>query len=417
MYQYITSLSLTMSISSQWQTTDVGDMSLSLMYAKYSQTYLTVSESITDSELYVPMNAYRTALATSNITVNQWLASMAGTTLETVKELPDKDMAAAKYANAILSGYKIQLAKAGYPYPEEMPVTELVDLSLTRPQYPTDLSLIHTRCLAKVNGYYHRTAWDGQKAFILDGGITAAMKRCSHTGIVSFLDIGGIEEYQLMDDDIIPLTEGSPLKEGVIIRVPESAQGKSFIFILGGYMIQPEPSVFFPNSDTTWVLNIQALPYYQRIFESRKEIDLSSLNLEALDTNKEHAIVQESLLSDETIRAYLKLSQTFLAIVDTDELYFNRIHVRVSNIPGLITSYQEPDYPLVMGYGKQVEYSKIQETQYWALRVDDAWYKQYAFNTAPTRNVQVLTDHWVTWKPYLRTNGYMLQIMGKKKKT
>jgi hypothetical protein len=417
MYQYITSLSLTTSISAQWQTTDVVDMALSLMYTKYRQTYLTVKESITGNQFYVPMDAYRTALATSSSTVGQWLESMSGVTLETIPELPNKDLASAKYANAILSGYKIELAKAGYGYTEAMPVTELVDLALTRPQYQTNLSLIHTHCLTKVNGYYHRTAYDGTKAFILDGGVTAAMKRCSHTGIVSFLDIGSIEERQLTAEDFMSLTEGAPLREGVIINLPPEAEGKSIIFILGGYMIQPEESVFFPNSPTSWVLNIQGLPYFQRIFESRKEIDLSSLKLESLDTNKDHALVQESLLSDEVISAYLQLSQTYIAIVDTPELYYDRIHVRVSNIPGLITSYQEPDYPLVMGYGKQVEYSKIQETQYWALRVADAWYKQFAFNTAPTRNVKVLTDHWVTWKPYLRTDGYMLNITGKKKTT
>lgn len=417
MYQYISSLSLTTTINAQWQTTDVVDMALSVMYSRYRQTYLTVKESITDKEFYVPMEAYRTTLATSSLTVAEWLVTMDGVTLETVPELPNKDLVSAKYANAILSGYKIELAKAGYPYPDAMPQSELVDLSLTRPQYPTDLSLIHTHCLTKVNGYYHRTAFDGTKAFILDGGITAAMKRCSHTGIVSFLDIGTIEEKQLTDEDFMPLTEGAPLKEGIIINLPAEAEGKSIIFILGGYMVQPEPGVFYPNSPTSWVLNIQGLPYFQRIFESRKEIDLSSLKLETLDTNKEHALVQASLLSDETLSAYMKLSQTYIAIVDTPNLYYDQIHVRVSNIPGLITSYQEPDFPLVMGYGKQVEYSKIQETQYWALRVADSWYKQFAFSTAPTRNVQVLTDHWVTWKPYLRTNGYLLVISGKKKST
>lgn len=415
MYQYITSLSLTTTISAQWQTTDVADMALSVMYSKYRETFLTVKESITGNQFFVPMDAYRTALASSNLTVNQWLISMDGVTLETVSELPNKDLVTAKYANAILSGYKIELAKAGYGYPQNMPVSELTDLALTRPQFMTDLSLIHSHCLTKVNGYYHRTAFDGTKAFILDGGVTAAMKRCSHTGIVSFLSIGSIEEKQLTDDDFMPLTEGAPLKEGIIIKLPNEAVGKSMMFILGGYMIQPESGVFYPNSDTAWVLNIQGLPYFQRIFESRKEIDLSSLKLEALATNQEHALVQESLLSDETISAYLKLSQTYLAIVDTPALYYNRIQVRVSNIPGLITSYQEPDYPLVMGYGKHVEYSKVQETQYWALRVADAWYKQFAFNTAPTRNVEVLTDHWVTWKPYLRTDGYLLEISGKNK--
>ncbi len=417
MYVYVSSISLTNNISAQWQEIDVSDMSFSQIYSQFQQTYLTLRNVQLDELLYVPLQLYRTTLATSSLTVNQWLSSIGNATLQTIPELPTKDLVSAKYANAILSGYKLELAKAGYGYPQEMPTSELTDLLVTRPQFPTNMQLVHKYCLTKVNGFYHRTAWDGQRCFILDGGVTAAMRRCSHTGMVSFLDIGEIEEYTLTDDDIVPLTEGASLKEGIIIRAPESAAGKSVLFILGGYMIQPEPEVFFPNTDSTWVLNIRGLPYYERIFESRKEIDLSSLPLEALDTNEDNAIVQESLLSDETIRAYLKLSQTFLVIVDTPDLFLTRIHVRVSNIPGLITSYQEPDYPLVMGYGKHVEYSKIQETQYWALRVADSWYKQFAFETTPTRGVQVLTNHWNTWKPFLRTDGYLLNIQGKKKST
>lgn len=415
MYVYESAITLTNSISGQWQETDVSDMSFSQIYTLYKQTYLTVRHVQLDQVQYVPLNAYKNIFGTSSLTVNQWMSSLGNTALQTVPELPTENLTHARYANAILARYKFMPAKAGLAYPANMPLSELTDVIVTRPQFPTDMETVYKHCMVKVNGYYHRTAWDGDNLYIIDAAKTSGKKPCSHTGFVSFLDIGEIQYYSITDEDILPLMENAPLKEGLLIKLPEVAAGKSIIFVLGGYLIQPEPAVWYATSDTAWSLNIKGLPYFERLFESRKEIDLSSVPMEGIDTNPEDTLVQESLLTDETIRAYLKISQSFLVIVDTPDLYMSRIHVRVSNLPGLITSYQDPEYPLVMGYGKHVEYSKVKETDYWALRVADAAYKQYVFNTAPSKNMPVLADYAASWKPYLRTDGYLLKIQGKKK--
>lgn len=414
MYTYVKSSCLIRTIGTRWVDDDISNMSLSEVYNKYLRVYIEVDDGVQEDNIIVDMETYREQLCGMTSTVQQWLDSMDGKPLHTVDKFPSDLLANVHYENAIQRGYKIEPVKAGYNFPPDTPRSELPDLQLTRPGYPTDLTLIHSHCLVSVNGYFHRTDTDGTSAFVLDGGVTSNMQRCSHTGITSFLDIGEIKQWQLSDADILPLTEGGLLKDGFIIRIPEEYVLWSKLFILGGYLIAPEKDSVYQMSDTQWVINPKTLPLVERFFESRMQIDMSSIEIESTLTNKDHSLLQESLYTDDNIRAWLKMSQSFIAFVDTPDLYFERIYLRVSNLPGFITSYQEPNYPTIMGYGKMMEYSKVEEANFWALRVQDPFYKQYAFQKAPIHKQPVLTDHLIPWRPYVRTQGYMLRISGKK---
>lgn len=415
MYVYQDSAVLGRTTGAMWEHVDISTTMLRQVFAKYAQVYIEVFNNYTQTKMVVPMDYYRPTLSADSRTIKEWLTANANVPLQTVKEFPDANMTQARYANAILHGYKIELARAGYAYPENMPVTELYDLQLTRPQFTTNLELIKTHCLTTVNGFFHRSDYASGKAYVLDGGKTAMKNRCSHTGILSFLNIGKVETIRIKEENIRPLTEGAPLSEGILIKCPVDITNKSVIMVIGGYMVHLQENVLFKNNDDSWVLNLMNLPYLERIQESEYSLDLSSMNIEHLDTNKDNAIVLASITSDAAIKAYLTLSQSFFAIVDTPALYFNKINVRVSNIPGLITAYDEPNYPVFMGYGKMVEYSKIKESDDWALRIADDWYVQFAWQTAPTRGMPVVTNCYKTWQPYHRSQAHFLEIIGKKK--
>lgn len=414
MYTYIKSSCLVRTIGTRWTDDPIADTPLSEIYSRYLRVYIEVHTSISDENFIVDMETYRTQLCASGMTLQEWLTSMGGTPLHRIDHFPSDDLTSVHYENIIQRGYKITPVKAGYDFPPETPRSELPDLQLTRPGYPTDLTLIHSHCLASVNGYFHRTDTDGTKAFILDGGVTSNMQRCSHTGLLSFMDIGEVKTYQLKDEDIMPVAEGEPLANGLIIRIPEEYVQWAKLFIFGGYLMQPEPESVFQIADDLWVIQPKSIPLVERYFESRVQIDMSSIKTEATLTNEDTSLLKESLYTDENIRAWLQMSQSFIAFVDTPELYVERIYLRVSNLPGFITSYQEPNYPTIMGYGKMVEYSKVKEVNFWALRVQDPFYRQYAFQKAPISVQPVLTNHLLPWKPYERTQGYMLRISGKK---
>lgn len=415
MYKYEDSTVMGRTPGAYWEHVFIGDTMLSQVYAKYAKVYISVFNNYTQTVNHIAMETYRPMLTGDKRTVNEWLADNANVPLNSVRELPDANMTEARYANAILSKYKIELARAGYPNVPGMPVEDLYDLALTRPQFPTNMELIKDYCLTTVNGFYHRADYANDVAYILDGGKTAMKNRCSHTGILSFLNIGKVQTIRVKAEDVFPLTEGAPLSQGIILKCPVDLTNKSLIMVIGGYMVHEQKDVFFRNGESTYVLNLLGLPYLERIQESEYSLDLSSMKIEHLDTNKDNAIVLESITSDEAIKAYLTLSQSFFAVIDTPELFYTKINARVSNLPGFVAYYEDPVYPLFMGYGKQVEYSKVKEVNDWALRVADDWYVQFAWQTAPTRGMPVVTNCYKTWQPTVRTQAYLLEIKGKKK--
>lgn len=411
MYRYISALALPKTTSAQWKEYDLHSIMLREIYAKFTQTFITVTENLTNETFIVDMDAYRTTLSASSLTVDEWLITQNGKPLISVPDLPNKNMRYAKYHNAIMAGYKIQRTRMGYNYPAEYPLQDLPDLALTRDKIPTDMTLIHKHCMASVNGFYHRTDTDGTKAFIVDGAVTASMIRCPHIGLLSFLDMAEITQYKIKPEHIIPSTEGMLLKQGLKFVIEEDLTDKSIIFILGGYMIMPEANVFWQVSDNSFEFNINAIPYVQRYFESRVNIDLTSMKVDVEDNGTDNVVV-ESLFSDEVIRQYFDLSQTFVVIVNTPKLYTEKINVRVSNLPGFLTAFQDPVWPLVMGYGKMVEYTKIKEVDRWALRIDDPYYKHYAFQETRLKLLPVVSSHLIPYDMYYRTDGYMLSIGG-----
>lgn len=417
MYTYQEATCLSYDFGYNWESADISEKPLSTIYGTYQQVFVTVHDLVIDKIRHINMDTYRSDLCASPKTIVQWLETMANKPIEFADSLPTDNLVTARYENAVLMGYKIEPSRTGYHVPDELPSVNLIDLSITRSDPRTDITLLHTHALISVNGFFHRTDTDGLATYVIDGAETAFKRRCAHTGILSFANIGKITQYQIKDDDIMPLSPDGKLKDGLIIKIPEEYQEFSSIFILGGYIIRPDKEAFYKNAENTWILQVKALPYVERYFESKNEIDLSSIKVDAPLDNKDDAVLVEDLYNDDNIRAWLKLSQSFIAFVDTPILYYDQINVRVSTLPGLITAYQEPKETLIMGYGKSVEYSKVQEAQFWALRVQDPFYKQFAFSNAPARVQPVMSNHLLPWKQYQRTQGYLLKISGERKAT
>lgn len=413
MYTYTSALAMPRTIGAQWQAPDVQNIMLRELFAKYREIFLTVDDSFTEDPLYVELNQIKVTHAGSDLTVKEWLLAMNGLPLPTVEELPDAKIRYARYSNAVMAGYKVLLTNRGFQYPENYPHPRLVDLALTRPKIPTDMRLIHSHCLVTVNGYFHRTDSDmlGEQAYIVQGGYSSATTHSSHVGILSFLDIGEVKKVGLVDEDIIPLTPDTPLQDGIKFTVDEDLTGKTCLLSLGGYLVRMQDGIFYQAGDNAFGLNLRGLPYLERFMESRKQLDLSSMGVE-VDDNGDDSYYSESLWSDEVIRKYLLLSQTFLIIVDTKELMFEEFTARVSNLPGYIAVYQEPIYPLFMNFGKCIEYAKEKEAYAWALRIADPYYKQFVLSQTPNREQEVVTSHVMPDRPYIRSQGYLLEISG-----
>lgn len=411
MYSLINAVCRARSIGSQWQNIDLSQILLFDIFTTYAKVYLVLTHPNIVNEVYVDLETQRVEFSSYPGTLTAWLTSLDSRTLPTVDTLPSTAMRSARYSDAVRSGYNIQLTKVGVVTPDNYPRSELPDLAITRPSYPTNLELIHSHCLVSVNGYYHRTDTDGVKAYVYQGAETQRRSKVNHVGILSFLDIGAIQKVPLDINQIYGQSPIAPLTDRIYFDVAQDLTNKSVILVLGGYLVFPSANVFWQSGQQTLALDIHQLPYPERIYESSRYLNLSLLGLtqppghgDAIDTTE--------LYSDIVLKRYLTLSQSYLVIIDTPNLITNKIHLRHSHLPGMFTTVQDPNLPLIVNHGKVTEYWKAYEDGQWAVTVEDSFLRNFILSQQPIGQMPTVNGHLLPHQPYSHSHGHLLEILG-----
>lgn len=409
MYQLIGSLCLGNTIGAQWETPDLTNVLMYSVFNNYKKFYLTLSHPSTPDLLYVDMNVLRTSVSGYSGSVSEWLVSIDNQALPTIPSLPNSLVRYAKYANAIQAGYLIDLGVAGLNYPENYPITSRVDLKITREQFSTQMKLIDTHCLLTINGFFHDCVASDTEAFALNGAVTAKLGNDNHVGIYSFLDIGSLTRKKINPVDIVPMELNSTLMEKVRFTINADLTGKSYFLILGGYLVLPEEDVFFQTGENTFSLNLNKIPYEERILESLNFLDLTSLELVNVDDSPSAVSIQ-NITSDAVIKKYMTLSQSFLVIVDCENLMIDKKVIKRAAFPGQFLSAEDPVYPLIGGHGKLFEYWKQQENNKWALNCRDTFYKRFVYTEGPRTRALYGSPALDTTRTFEHTYGFLLEI-------
>lgn len=413
MYTFVTSTCLSRSIGAQWQTLPhLDDMVVYQIYQNFSKVFLTLSHPDIPDPIYVDMDSLRAQYSSYQNTLKQLLIDLGDTTLETVNSIPSTEIKYARYSDAVRQGYKIVTSIIGMNVPDNYPDDEKHDLTITRPNTTTDLALLHTHCMVSVNGYYHMTDTDGTKTYVPKGADTMRRSNNNHLGIWSFIDIGKLTKVKLDPARIVPEDANHSLKDKIFFTVDQPLDGKSYFLNLGGYLVFPEEGVFWRSGEQTFSLDINQIPYWQRLMESSLFIDLSPLNLSVIPENPGNGYNVPEIYSDEVIRAYMTLIQSFLVIVETETLSTAWVPIRHSDLPGMFTAYQNPTDILLVGYGRVAEYVKTEENGFWSVTAHDAFLRNYIAGEKYIQDEQFVTSNLRSWAPYFNSRGIMLQVSG-----
>jgi hypothetical protein len=226
------------------------------------------------------------------------------------------------------------------------------------------------------------------------------------------LDIGKLTKIKIKPEDITS-EENTELRDKLFFSVDYDFTDQSYFLVLGGYLVFPDAEIFHRTGDHVFTLNMRKICYLERLYESLRYINLSSLNLAEFSQNSE-IIYAEEAWSDAVIKRYFTLSQSFLVAVDCPLLTVTKRYIRKSPWPGAFTTYKDPQYPLIIGYGKLGEYWKVHEDGYWACNVVDSYYRNYVFSETQTSQLNSITPNMIPSKPYFHGRGYLLEIGGYK---
>ena len=411
-YQYIKSQCLARSIGAQWSFPDVKNARLCDIYFQYSRVYLVLFNTALERECIVDMNSVRAVNRTSTMTVAEWLVEIGETALDEVATLPDSTIRFAKYANVLQCGYKVKLVDRTAVDEQHRDFDTLNDAMLGRDGIYADeglFPLIHTHCLTTVSGFIHNTDTDGTRAFIVDAGKVMRKAGQSHIGLLSFNAIGAIQKVNIPAANISRLDQDTSMFKKLTFTTDISLENKSVMLVLGGYLYLPRAGVFWQNSDSSFILSLENANYIERYLESKDHLDMSGLGLLPMD-NSPDAVSTLALTSDETIKKYFQLSQSFLVVVDTPSLTSRKMALRGSNVPGAYTTVLDPVSPVITGYGRMPAYWKKREGDVWKLTINDNYLRNFVSRQRELKNVSVISDYLNSTRPTDISNGYLLEI-------
>jgi hypothetical protein len=413
MYSYIKSVCLARTAGSQWIEQNIANHVVFSIYDTFSKVYVELSLPALPQNIYIDLDSLRAEFSSYAGTLNDLLVTLGSRTLETVPQLPNTEIKFVKYSDAIRARYKVDICKIGLNLPDNYPVDGKPDLVLTRPAYETDLTLIHSHCLVTVNGYVHMTDTDGTKAYVVDGGKTLQRSRMNKLGIMSFLDVGRLTKVKILPADISGQTPAGDLYNRTFFTVNRDLTRKTCILVLGGYIVMPEAGVFWQTGTSTFAIDWTKIPHVERIYESEKTLDLSTLGLNTDPANPNLFSLPE-MTSNTTLIKYLTMSQSFLVIVDKEYLLTKKVAIKHSNMPGMFTAYQDPTYPLFVGHGKLAEYWKTYEgeSQRWSVTVADSYYQNFIISQHNTNNLNLVNNNEVPERSFYNSRGLMLEISG-----
>ena len=320
-------------------------------------------------------------------------------------------MAEVHYQLANVAGYRLDIAKIGkneydplsYYYKKDFP-----DLKITRPNTETYLELLDKRALLTVNGYVYSTIYENNTLYVRNAVETMLKTRKNHVGILSFAELNKDLKKIPIKQSMIFTEQPYTLYQRAILKFNEPVVKP--ILIVAGYMIFETPNYFFRVADDTFVLNLEALNYMEKIYELNRYCNIFTQLGVSINTTNASLVDADVIRSNNVITKFLTLHNSFLVDVGTN-YNIEKIYLEHSNVPCSFRTEVEPIYPIVVSYGKFTEYFKMRQIDSkFNIYTSDGHYNKHLFSYLPKDLIKVYNDHRTTNNTYRLTPAFFLKI-------
>lgn len=411
MYTLQSGYGVALALDAGWQEVQaatLGATPMNQIFNLYRKLYLTLTSTVFPDPLFVDVDIFRTEYLNTTDTLDTVLSNLTNDALETIDVIPQYETRQIVYEDAFRCGYKVETsAPASHPSSVVYP-SDKTELRIQRVR--TDMQKFYDYCMVSINGFWHRTDTDGEYAYVIDGGKSMLKARVNNMGFTSFEKIGKIKSIPITESMIYKLDDQDFVSRRVYFDLTgQDTTNKTVMAVIGGYLYLPDPAYIRQYSDNTWMIDFNGVPLLDRYFESLRYLDMSALSLSQYINNPEQINVAE-FFSDEHFTKYLTMSQSFLVIVDTPQIYFNKHFIRHTKLPGMLTAYNEPKFPLITANGKVSEYWKAYEDGHWSITVQDAWLFNRQADSIKKSDIISMTEANLPYRTFYNSKGYFLEI-------
>lgn len=346
-------------------------------------------------------------------TLGQWLTAAAGINLSTTVFTGFMD-GRVYYADVLEAKWDIHpTIPNGLPNPRHTDVTKS-DLLLTPPSHLLP-ELVLNNCLHTVAGYLHRSYATTNGVYLRDGGATLNRSGMNTSGIISFSAVGSLKTYGITEDMLSALPEHGErqrrLSQPVYLKAPSYDPSKQTAFLSLMGVLLPLGKTFREVGDGLFEINLVQYDYLQTYMRAERILGFKDVKAK-IETSK-RAPTQISLYdarSRDFLLGILTCSQTFLIVVDTPGVYFEKIPMETTQNPMVFMHHSTIDGPVIDGQGVLLDYLINKDLDVFTIDTPPTDLVNRRMHTAPFEygdSVDSLPRHD---KPLRRNTAYMLRI-------
>lgn len=384
MYQLVSAVVKPLTGNARWRSMDIGNIPLTELFASFKKVIAVLSSPFLTANVAFDIESVRATHGGDVNTFNQFLVMIGSAALATSDTLPVINTRYANYADAFHAGYKITPTHPTASFSSPMPSAEKTWLLVTKEAL--DYKFFYDRCLVNVNGFYHLTDYSDDGVFVVDGMKSCFNANRNEMGILSFMHVGTLEFISITDEMIYKQDDSQVLKNNCYVDTGVDLSTKSVLLVLGGYLHVLDKRTFSRVSASAFSIDFSNLPLIKRYYESYKTLDLSSLELETSSVNPDQISVP-NLFSDEVLRKYLQLSQTFFVVLDNPDIFVEFDDIKASPYPGVYSTPAIPQYPIMVGAGRHETCWYRPEWGQYSLQFSNTWESKYIFETVDQRSL------------------------------
>jgi hypothetical protein len=378
-YSIVSAIGRKKGLERGWETVHPANITIQTLINEYQDLLIKLTNPFLADPVIYSLTENREVFTSFTKTFGQWLTDNANVALPSKGKDYNVVRKYAQAGDALRNRYTFIKANPTSHPDMEVPDTSKTDLLMKRSG--TDYTLLGKRALVSVNGFFHRTESSPHGLYIRDGRTSIVKARDQVIGLLTFTNIA--------DCQIIPITpgmifRGSPtrtLYNGAFINLGVPTENKSVMICLGGYLHAGHDAYKVTGNGIVCV-DFTRIPLLQRIYESRRFIDLSAIEdfwINGLGDN----LPNTNLHSDNFIKAYLGLSQSFAVVMDAPALVSEKRELAYSQLPGVFVSHEEPKDWLVSRFGRTLTYLHRKEESRWSITTQlDYDYSQLVESTS-----------------------------------
>lgn len=406
MYSYIKAVLRQRGNNGQYKEVNVRNLRLDQILNQYIDGYIELIHSQVISRFYVPLNDLRSMeLPYGNNTFEVWLGQVSTLSLPSYVAPPKYVKHKIAYCDALLAGINMKrvLPVLNTASANDTP-SSMRDILCTKDGFNGDD--LKGKFLMTVNGMCHNTGYTRQGFVVFDGAATLDVSKNTTVGIMSFEQIGAIKTISLTEGRLV----GEQLKSEMFIKCGESLVGKSVMISIGGYLHACDDAYDVIDEENGVIrINTPKIDIARRIMRCLTRMDLSSLGLSRFEYIDNILVIPEAM-SNDILRRYMQLPQSFVIIVDTPHLYVDRIGLSQLPISGYTEYKEEPTLPMVDDYGHLLEYWKGGGAYGWSLISNPKEFAKHEFyNTGATETNTTILDA-ITEDGYDYHHYHLLEI-------